>query len=106
MLHHASQILALVIQCATIVTLIYTLVKFANKPNVSQNERLDDLEKWRRDTEQRLQSGSEHFHGIDESNRYTQEALLALLEHELDGNHTEKLKEAKDNLQSYLIRRK
>lgn len=105
MVQHTSQVLALIIQCATIITLIYTVVKFAGRPNASQNERLDNLEKWRRDVELRLQSGSDHFRSIDESNRVTQEALLALLEHEIDGNHTDKLKEAKDNLQSYLIRK-
>ena len=87
------------------ITLIYALIKFVNKPNQSQNDRLDDHEKRLDDIDKRLESGSNHFSQIDEGNRYTQEALLALLEHAIDGNHTERLKEAKDHLQSYLIRK-
>lgn len=102
-MYYASQILALVIQCATIITLIYTLVKFAKKPTEGQNERLDKLEEWQKEVNRRLDHGNDHFERIDEGNRYTQEAILALIDHAIDQNHTEKLIEAKDNLQKYLI---
>lgn len=98
-----SQILALVIQCATIVTLIYTLAKFAGKPNATQNERITALEKWRDDVEKRFTKSNQHFDTIDEGNRVTQEAILALIDHAIDANHSDKLIEAKDKLQTYLI---
>lgn len=98
-----SQILSLVIQCATIVTLIYTLFKFASKPNASQNERLDALESWKKEVDKRLDTGNDKFEQIDAGNKVTQEALLALLDHAIDNNHKDKLIEAKDNLQAYLI---
>lgn len=98
-----SQALSLIIQCATIITLIYTLAKFASKPRADLTDRVEDLEDWKKAVDARLASGNDHFTQIDDSNRYTQEALLALLENAIDGNHKEKLKEAKDNLQSYLI---
>lgn len=40
---------------------------------------------------------------IEEGNRVTQQALLALLEHSIDGNNTEALKKAKADLSNYLI---
>ena len=98
-----SQTLALVIQCATIITLIYTLIKFAGKPNHDQNERLDKVEKRLDEVEKRLGQGDSRFDRMDEGNRYANEALLALLEHGIDGNHTEKMIQAKEHLQNYLI---
>lgn len=98
-----SQVLALVIQCATIITLIYTLVRFAGKPNASQNDRITKLEEWQKEVDKRLNNGNAHFEQIDEGNRVTQEAILALIDHAIDANHTDKLLKAKDNLQKYLI---
>lgn len=40
---------------------------------------------------------------IEEGNRITQKALLALLKHSLDGNDVEDLKKASDELTKYLI---
>ncbi len=98
-----SQALSLIIQCATIITLIYTLARFAGKPNASQNERLTKLEDWQKEVDRRLASGSDHFEDIDKGNKVTQEAILALIDHAIDNNHKDKLEEAKNNLQKYLI---
>lgn len=40
-----------------------------------------------------------------QANRVVCNALLALLDHELSGNHTAQLEEAKDKIQTYLIER-
>lgn len=42
---------------------------------------------------------------IEEGNKVTQKALLALLSNAIDGDNVEELKEAKDDLQRYLINR-
>ena len=42
---------------------------------------------------------------IEDGNRVTQQALLALLEHSIDGNNIEALTEAKKALNNYLIKR-
>lgn len=42
---------------------------------------------------------------IEEGNKVTQKALLALLEHSIDGNNTDGLKKAKESLSQYLIDR-
>lgn len=98
-----SQALSLVIQCATIITLIYTLIKFTQKPTDSIKHDIDDLKEWRKDVDRRLDSGSSRFTEIDAGAKVTQEAILALIDHAIDNNHTDKLIEAKDNLQKYLI---
>lgn len=42
---------------------------------------------------------------LEEGNRATQKALLALMEHSIDGNNIEELKKAKAELSHYLINR-
>lgn len=93
----------LIIQIATVATLIYTLSKFAQKPNKTQDSRLDELEKWRESVELRLDIGNKHFEQVDEGERVTQKALLALMSHALNGNDVDKLKDAKDALEAYLL---
>ena len=67
-------------------------------PNMEQNDRLDALEAWKREVEDKLQ------HDRD-SNRVTQRALLALLDHGIDGNNIEQMQHAKEELQNHLINR-
>lgn len=84
---------------------IVKVVKTAKTPNLLQDERLDELERWRQEVDRRLSSGNTHFDSIDEGNRVTQKALLALLAHGLDGNAVEQMKEAKHDLEYHLINR-
>lgn len=100
-----SQILSVVIQCGTIVTLIYALTKFLGKPNHDQNERLTKVEDHLKEVDRRLDIGDSHFDDIDEGNKAMLKAMLALVDHAIDNNHVEKLVEAKDEVQRYLISR-
>ena len=95
--------LQLIVLVASVVTLAVTVAKTAQKPNKTQDERLDALEAWRVEVENQLGTGNRHFESIDQGNRVTQEALLALMGHAINGNDVEKLKEAKAKLESYLI---
>lgn len=98
-----SQILSLIIQCATIITLIYTLIRFAGKPQADIKEWRKGIEEWKKEVDKRLNSGNDHFTQIDDGNKVTQKAILALIDHAIDQNHTDKLIEAKDDLQNYLV---
>lgn len=77
----------------------------AKAPNVQQNERLDALEHRMDSAEKKLESGKHHFDAIDASNRVTQVALLALLDHGIDGNNIKQMQNAKEELQTHLINR-
>lgn len=100
-----SGIAAAVILIANAVEKIIKVVKTAKTPNATQDKRLDELEKWREEVDRRLLSGNTHFDAIDEGNRVTQKALLALLAHGLDGNAVKQMKDAKDALEAHLINR-
>ena len=78
-------------------------VKAAKAPNVQQNERLDALETWRKEVDRILKSDKAALQAIAEDNRVTQRALLALLDHGIDGNNIEQMQHAKEALQDCLI---
>lgn len=78
-------------------------MKFAGSPNRSQNQRLDALEKWKEQVDGRLTTGDLHFREIDNGNRITQKAILALMKHAINGNDIDELKKAEKSLEEYLV---
>lgn len=97
--------LQLIISSATVITLIYGLMKFAGTPNRSQNKRLDALEEWKKTVDARLSTGDEHFRVIDDGNRITQKAILALMKHAINGNDVDSLRDAEKDLENYLVQK-
>lgn len=77
----------------------------AKAPNDQQNDRLDSLEDRMEKVEGKLDRDHDRFESIDEGMHVTQRALLALLDHGLDGNNVKQMQDAKDSLQNYLINR-
>ena len=73
-------------------------VQAAKAPNARQDERLAELEEWKKKVDAKLQNDHD-------SNRVTQKALLALLDHGIDGNNIEQMQHAKEELQNHLINR-
>ena len=79
--------------------------KAAKAPNDKQNGRLDALEAWRADVDRERITDRKHLVAIDEGSRVTQRALLALLDHGIDGNNIKQMQHAKEALQEHLINR-
>ena len=103
-----ATILAIVsafILIATAVEKIAKAVKAAKAPNDVQNERLAALEAWRKEVDRKLSIDNDRLETIDNGNRVTQRALLALLDHGIDGNNIEQMQHAKEELQDHLINR-
>jgi len=84
---------------------IVKAIKAAKAPNNNQNKRLDDLEKRMDRVDRKLENDQKHFDIIDAGNRVTQLALLALLDHGIDGNNIDQMQHAKEELQNHLINR-
>lgn len=80
-------------------------VRVAKAPNVKQDERITELENWRTSVDVKLDNDKKHLDTIDDGNRATQRALLALLDHGIDGNNIEQMQHAKEELQNHLINR-
>lgn len=79
--------------------------KTAKAPNDRQNERLDNLETRMEKVEGKLENDRKRIAANDEGNRFMQKAMLALLDHGIDGNNIEQMQHAKEDLQNYLIDR-
>lgn len=73
-------------------------VRAAKAPANEQNARLDALEEWREEVDRKLNRDND-------SNRVTQKALLALLDHGIDGNNIEQMHHAREELHNHLINR-
>lgn len=84
---------------------VVKVVKAAKAPNAEQDARLTELEKWKEDVDRQLKNGDLHFRSLDDGSRVTQLALLALLDHGIDGNNITQMQHAKEELQNHLINR-
>lgn len=80
-------------------------VKAAKSPMTEHSDRLTALEEWQEEVERKLRCDNDRLFDIDESNRVTQRAILALLDHGIDGNNLEQMCHAKEELQNHLINR-
>lgn len=84
---------------------IATIITKAKAPNKAQNERISNLEKDMAEVRHYLDSDNKRIKIQEDGNKVTQKALLALMSHALNGNDNDKLMEAKDELERYLINR-
>lgn len=95
----------------TLWNLIEARVKSTRQPTTNLEERVSLVEKKLEfevkgiftEYDARFGRDKQKIEAIEEGNRVTQQALLALLEHSIDGNNIEALKEAKAKLSNYLI---
>ena len=112
-----AQLVAMILAiCGAIITIsgaVSVITKWfskAREPEVEQNLRLDAIDKKLEDFEKTITvfrsyfaNDDNRFKAIERSNKVTQNAILALLKHSLNGNEVDALKEAEKNLEAYLI---
>lgn len=79
--------------------------RVAKAPNARQDERLDKVEKRLDDHDACLAADKQRLDTIDKGDRAIQRALLALLDHGIDGNNLVQMQRAKEELQNHLIER-
>lgn len=96
----------LFINFATICTLLYTLVRFTQKPTENLKSRVDELETWKTEVDRRLDNGNDRFNAYDEGNAVIQQALLAIMDAIISGDNVEELKKARTELYEYNTRRR
>lgn len=84
---------------------ILDIVKAVKSPNVEQDKRIAALEEHVKKNDGYLAQDKKRLDAIEDGNRVTQRAILALLDHSLDGNNTKQMQDAKTDLQDYLLKR-
>lgn len=73
-------------------------IKEVNKP-------LTDMKKTVGEHTSEIKEINEHLKKSDEGMAIVQQSLLQIMNHMIDGNHTEQLVKARDNLQIYLTKK-
>ena len=96
-------IAAAVVLIANAIEKIVSVAKAAKAPNVRQDERLTKIEGRLDTVERKLVNDDNRLCDIKKGDRAAQRALIALLEHGIDGNNLEQMKNARDELNNYLI---
>ena len=84
---------------------IAKVVRAAKAPNDEQDRRITAAEKDIKDIKGFLDNDKKRLDTLEDGNRVTQRAILALLGHGLDGNNQKEMKDAKAALESHLINR-
>ena len=115
MVSEFKDILGVIIQLATIITLIYTLYKFSRKPHDTLEKRHEDLEKRVdehdvkfKEVEESLHQGNDKFRKQADLNEVFINCMLAFIDFEMaycsatDYRDTDDLKTAKSTLRKYL----
>ena len=77
---------------------IYRLFTNIRKPDKDRDDMI-------RIHSEKLDNDHKRLKELEESNKVIMHSLLAIMSHELDGNHTTELRKAHDELEKYLINR-
>ena len=73
------------------------------KPKADQDKRITQLETRMNAMEGFLKNDKQRLDRMDDGQHVTMQALLALLDHNLDGNNIDQMQKAKEALQKHLI---
>lgn len=104
-------IVAGVLTVLNLVDKIIGWVKELKKPQDDIESRVEKLEKAIEgeyklifaDYEQRFKRDLDRINEMERSNKIVQKSLLALMQHAIDGNHTDKLKAVAEELNDYIL---
>lgn len=106
----AGALCAGLITLSAVVNIVVSAIKKLKEPVETQNQkfdqinqRLDGIEAKMKDYEEYFDNDKKRIDLLQEGNRVTQKAILALMSHALDGNHTDELESARDQLHDYLL---
>ena len=91
-----------IVSVSAAIAVIVKVIQKAKAPEKNQNERIDKLEKEMEKFKQFFENDNRRLRKLEDGNIVTQQALLALLSHALNGNDIDSLKKAKEHLESYL----
>lgn len=94
-----------IVSVSAAVAVILKVIQKVKAPEKNQNDRIEKLEKKVEAINQHLDNDNKRLKKLEEGNRVTQQAILALLSHALNGNDVDSLQKAKSRLEDYLIGR-
>lgn len=93
-----------IVAVAAAVKVILEAIKKAKEPDEIQNQRITTLEKKVSGIEGNLKTYERHQKKGEEALLLYMEALFDLINHTLDGNDVDKLKNTRDKMQKYIAK--
>ena len=78
-------------------------VRAAKAPEKAQNDEIDEIKRRLDKVEIKLESDKKQIADSKECNHVLTQGMLALLEHGINGNNIDQMREAKKGVESYLI---
>ena len=81
------------------------LYKWFKKPDLNRDEKIKGHDEMLDNDNKRIKELEEKQVDTEEALQILMKSMLALMSHSIDGNHTDELKKARDDMQEYLIRR-
>ena len=94
---------SLITAIGAVIALIVQAARKVKEPNEIQNQRIAECEGRLTEVEKKLASDLDRFIEIEDGTAIIMTAILALLSHGIDGNDIQGMKDAKEELQNYLI---
>ena len=105
-----AQLWTALLAMASAIVLLYNVAEKIGKtiaavkrPNVEQDAQIKALQKDVADIKAKLGADKSRLDTMDDGNRAMQEALLALLDHGIDGNNIQQMQDAKKRLHEHLL---
>lgn len=96
---------AFIISASAAFKIVVDAIKKLRAPEKTQDDRIKAIEERMDRYEEYFLNDKKRLDAIELGSRVTQQALLALLGHAIDGNNNDQLTKAKDALNEYLINR-
>lgn len=78
-------------------------IRVAKAPETAQNKKITELEERMKKVEDKLESDKKQIADIREGNHVLTKGMFALLEHGINGNNIDQMKDAKHDVEEYLI---
>ena len=94
-----------VVAVAGAAAVIVKFWKWAHKTSDENAVTLNEIETYLASDKRRIEHLEKKQDTADEQNKLILKALVTLLGHEIDGNHTDQLRDVRDSIQNYLIER-
>lgn len=81
---------------------IASAVHAVKAPNAKQDKRIEEIESWKTEVNSELDRCKHSMESIQDGNHAIYKALLALLDHGIDGNNIKQMQDAKSELYDHL----
>lgn len=100
-----TTICAFIISASAAFNIVVNAIKKLKAPEKTQDDRLRLIEERLDLFETYFLNDKKRIDAMESGNRVTQQAILALLSHAINGDNQEQLEKARNNLNEYLINR-